>query len=154
MGCQDGAVHIFGASGLRLSPPVVLGGGGIALLECTHIKAPSPTITIDDDEVGDGRREREAEGVAAGPITPETMYLLAITKAGDVRVWDLYRMNSIANTSLRPVFQSIPSLLGQQASSAAAAAPSSSSSSSAGPAAPTSSQPAPRLTRASVRATG
>jgi hypothetical protein len=35
------------------------------------------------------------------------MHLLAVSTRGDVRVWDVYSMVSVVNTSLRPIFYSL-----------------------------------------------
>lgn len=68
---QDGAIHLYGAAGLRLCPALIMGGGGVALLECTHI--PAPPV---------GEEDKEGE---EGAMAPEGMYLLAVSKAGEVR---------------------------------------------------------------------
>ena len=77
---QDGSIHLYGSSGLRLCPPLIAGGGGIALLECTHLPTHPPTPLNLEEE------EEEEEG-GGGGVEPEHMYLMAISKAGEVGGW-------------------------------------------------------------------
>lgn len=59
-----------------------MGGGGVALLECTHV----PAALHEEEEGGEGRiGGKEGAGGAEG-LAADAMYLLAVSKAGEVRV--------------------------------------------------------------------
>lgn len=123
VGCMDGSVHVLGSGGLRLCPPLMM-GAAVALLECTAVATSS-----------------SGEGAVVG-----AMHVMAIDQAGGLRVWDVDRMRSVVNTSLRPIFSS----LADASKPATAPTSSSSSSSNARPA----STVLPKVIRAEVGRAG
>lgn len=62
-----------------------MGGGGVALLECTHVRGRAAADYHGGMEELQGGDSEDEGNMGPGALAPEAMYLLAISKAGEVR---------------------------------------------------------------------